>query len=350
VLELAKIMKCVVPAARLGKRFYPLTRAQPKEMLPILDKPVMHYVVEEAVNSGLDEILIIVGSGKDAIINYFDRHTLDDSMDRYGFRDLPDIYFVRQNEQKSLADVVRYAENFTGDDDFVVLLGDTIYRSANERTVTSQILDVYGKIRKPLVAVEQVPREKIKDYGIVDPDADPFRIKGVVEKPEVERVPSDLGITGIYVLGTYIYDAISMIRPGRNGELQLSDVYNVVKNQMDVYATRINGKRYDITSECASSDFHLFQVIASNFPSAQESQRGESPHPASEGCSMNSMPSGARLRVMRKSKVAAAFLAISVTSIPDSCSSRIAWPNIGGCVMSEWPGCRHSNVAAFSLN
>jgi len=249
VLELAKIRKCVIPAAGLGKRFYPLTRAQPKEMLPILDKPVIHYVVEEALNSGLDEILIIVGSGKDSIINYFDRHTLDDSMDSYGFSDMPDIYFVRQKEQKGLADAVRYAENFTGDDDFVVLLGDTIYRSANERTVTSQILDVYRKIRKPLIAVEQVPREKIKDYGIVDPvdiDSDPFRIKGVVEKPEVERAPSDLGITGIYVLGTYIYEAISMIRPGRNGELQLSDAYNVVTNQMDVYATRINGKRYDI--------------------------------------------------------------------------------------------------------
>lgn len=246
---LAKIRKCVIPAAGLGKRFYPLTRTQPKEMLPILDKPVIHYVVEEAVNSGLDEILIIVGAGKDAIVNYFDRHALDDDLDSYGFKDMPDIYFVRQREQKGLADAVRLAEHFTGDEDFVVLLGDTIYRSANERTITSQILDIYDRIKKPLVAVEQVAQEKIKDYGIVDPvdlNSDPFRIKGVVEKPDVKKAPSNFGITGIYVLGDYIYDAITRIKPGLNGELQLSDAYNVIVNQMDVYATRINGKRYDI--------------------------------------------------------------------------------------------------------
>ena len=249
MLELGRIRKCVIPAAGLGKRFYPLTRAQPKEMLPVLDKPVIHYVVEEAVNSGMDEILIIVGAGKDAIINYFDRHSLDESMDDYGFKDLPDIYFVRQKEQKGLADAVRYAKHFTGDEDFVVLLGDTIYRSATNRTVTSQILDVHRSIERPLVAVEKASRGKIKDYGIVDPidlDMDPFRIREVVEKPEVENAPSDFGITGIYVLGSYIYDAISKIKPGRNGELQLSDAYNIIIEQQEVYATRIRGKRYDI--------------------------------------------------------------------------------------------------------
>ncbi len=249
MLELGRIRKCVIPAAGLGKRFYPLTRAQPKEMLPVLDKPVIHYVVEEAVNSGLDEILIVVGAGKDAIINYFDRHILDESMDDYGFRDLPDIYFVRQKEPRGLADAVRYAEHFTGDEDFVVLLGDTIYRSGIKRTVTSQVLDVYQRIERPLVAVEQVPMEKVKDYGIVDPvnlNLDPFRITGVVEKPEVGYAPSDLGITGIYVFGKYVYDAISKTKPGRNGELQLSDTYNIITDRMDVYATRIDGKRYDI--------------------------------------------------------------------------------------------------------
>jgi UTP--glucose-1-phosphate uridylyltransferase len=239
----------VIPAAGMGKRFYPLTRAQPKEMLPILDKPVIHYVVEEAVNSGLDEILIIVGAGKDAIINYFDKHSLDESMDEYGFRDLPDIYFVRQKEQRGLADAVRYAEHFTGDEDFVVLLGDTIYRSGNGRTVTSQVLDMYGRTGKPCIAVERVPHEKISDYGIIDAidtSDEPFKIRGVVEKPEVEEAPSNLGITGIYVLGGYVYDYISRLKPGRNGEFQLSDVYNMMLENMEVYATLINGKRYDI--------------------------------------------------------------------------------------------------------
>lgn len=233
----------------MGKRFYPLTRAQPKEMLPILDKPVIHYVVEEAVNSGLDEILIIVGAGKDSIINYFDKHSLDDSLDEYGFSDLPDIFFVRQKEQRGLADAIRYAEHFTGDEDFVVLLGDTIYRSENNKTVTSQILDVYAGIEKPCIAVEKVSREKVSHYGIVDPvdgEDDPFRIKGVVEKPIPEEAPSDLGITGIYVLGRYVYEYISKIQPGKNGELQLSDAYNFMIKDMDVYASHISGKRYDI--------------------------------------------------------------------------------------------------------
>ena len=249
MLELARIRKCVIPAAGMGKRFYPLTRAQPKEMLPVLDKPVIHYVVEEAVNSGLDEILIIVGAGKDSIINYFDKNALDETMDDYGFRNLPDIYFVRQKEQRGLADAVRCAEHFTGDSDFVVLLGDTIYKSGISKTVTSQILDIYKGVEKPLMAVEKVPREKVSDYGIVDPvnaEDEPIKIRGVVEKPEPESAPSDLGITGIYILGTYVYDYISQLKPGKNGELQLSDVYNVMIKDMDVFATRINGKRYDI--------------------------------------------------------------------------------------------------------
>ena len=130
-----------------------------------------------------------------------------------------------------------------------MLLGDTIYRSATNRTVTSQILDVHRSIERPLVAVEKASKGKIKDYGIVDPidlDMDPFRIREVVEKPEVENAPSDFGMTGIYVLGSYIYDAISKIKPGRNGELQLSDAYNIIIEQQEVYATRIRGKRYDI--------------------------------------------------------------------------------------------------------
>lgn len=239
----------MIPAAGIGKRFYPLTRAQPKEMLPVLDKPVIHYVVEEAVQSGLDEILIIVGAGKDAIINYFDKHSLDETLDDYGFRDLPEIFFVRQKEQRGLADAIMYAEHFTGDEDFVVLLGDTIYKSGKSKTVTSQILDVYAGIKKPCIAVETVSKEKVSDYGIVDPvdgEDDPFRIKGVVEKPNREDAPSDLGITGIYVLGKYVYKYISKLRPGKNGELQLSDAYNAMIRDMDVYASRISGKRYDI--------------------------------------------------------------------------------------------------------
>ncbi len=244
-----KIKKCVIPAAGVGSRFYPLTRAQPKEMLPILDKPVIHYVVEEAVNSGLDEILIIVGAGKDAIINYFDRHNLDDKMDDYGFKDLPDIYFVRQKEQKGLADAIRYAKHFTGDEDFVVLLGDTIYVSNDNRTVTSKILDVYHRYNLPLIAVEEVPEYKFKDYGIIkgeEKEKGIYRVTGIVEKPEIAEAPSNLGITGIYVLGRYIYQYLDAIIPGKGREYQLADAYNLLIEKGDVMAVKIDGKRYDI--------------------------------------------------------------------------------------------------------
>ena len=244
-----KIKKCVIPAAGTGSRFYPLTRAQPKEMLPILDKPVIHYVVEEAVNSGLDEILIIVGAGKDAIINYFDRHNLDEKMDKYGLKNFPDVYFVRQKEQKGLADAVRYARNFTGDEDFVVLLGDTIYVSNDESTVTSRIIDTYYKYRQPVIAVEEVPEYKFRDYGMISGEEREngiYSVKGIVEKPTVEEAPSNLGITGIYVLGSYIYDYLSDIKPGMNGEYQLAEAYNLLVKERDVIATKIDGKRYDI--------------------------------------------------------------------------------------------------------
>ena len=125
---MARIRKCVIPAAGLGSRFYPLTRAQPKEMLPVLDRPVIHYVVEEAIKSGLDEILIIIGSAKDSIINYFDRHSLDDKAENLGVIDFPDIYFIRQKSPLGLADSIRYARGFTGDEPFVVLLGDRLGR------------------------------------------------------------------------------------------------------------------------------------------------------------------------------------------------------------------------------
>ena len=249
VFTMEKIKKCVIPAAGTGSRFYPLTRAQPKEMLPILDKPVIHYVVEEAVNSGLDEILIIVGAGKDAIINYFDRHKLDDKMDRYGFGEFPEIYFVRQKEQKGLGDAIKYAKHFTGDENFVVLLGDTIYVSNDKSTVSSKILDIYYKYQLPVVAVEEVPEHKFKDYGMIKGvrrEDGTYKVEGIVEKPTIADAPSNLGITGIYILGAYIYEYLSAIKPGKNGEFQLADAYNLLVKEREVIAAKIEGERYDI--------------------------------------------------------------------------------------------------------
>ena len=239
----------MIPAAGIGKRFYPLTRSQPKEMLPILDKPVIHYVVEEAINSGLDEILIIVGAGKDAIINYFDRHHLDEKYDNYGISDFPDIYFVRQKEQNGLADSIKYSKGFTGDEDFVILLGDTIYESRDNITVTSQIIETYYSLSKPVIAVEEVPREKTKDYGIIDGvkvSDGLYSIKNVQEKPDPAKAFSNLGITGIYVMGEYLYEYLDKIGPGANSEFQLADAFLEMIKDMEMYAKIINGMRYDI--------------------------------------------------------------------------------------------------------
>jgi UTP--glucose-1-phosphate uridylyltransferase len=245
-----KIKKVVIPAAGLGRRFYPLTRAQPKEMLPIVDKPVIHYVVEEAVKSGLEEILIIVGKGKDAIINYFDRNDLDESAtEDYGFRNLPDIYFIRQKEQNGLADAVRYAKGFVGDEPFVVLLGDTIYKTNASETVTKQCINIYERYNKPTIAVEEVKQEKIKDYGIIDGDNiedNLWRITDLVEKPKPEDAPSNIGITGIYLLEPDIFDYINKIKPGANGEYQLTDALKLLCKDKELLGYRFDGTRYDI--------------------------------------------------------------------------------------------------------
>jgi len=243
------IKKAVIPAAGTGKRFYPLTRAMPKEMLPLLDKPVIHYVVEEAVKSGLDEILIIVGHGKEAIIDYFDYNDLDEEMDNYGIRNFPSIYFIRQKEQLGLGDALRYSEKFVDSDPFVVLLGDTAYVSDTEKTVTRQLIDIYDKLKSPLIAVEKVKREKIKDYGILSGEKirrNLWKIDYLVEKPEQDKAPSDLGITGIYILDSKIFDYLNRIKIGKNNEYQLTDALNLYAKENDLYASTFKGKRYDI--------------------------------------------------------------------------------------------------------
>jgi len=243
------IKKAVIPAAGTGKRFYPLTRAMPKEMLPLLDKPVIHYVVVEAVKSGLDEILIIVGHGKEAIIDYFDYNRLDEEMDNYGIRDFPSIYFIRQKEQLGLGDALKYSEKFVGDDPFVVLLGDTVYVSSTKKTVTRQLIDVYDKLKSPLIAVERVKREKMKDYGIISGEKikkNLWKVDYLVEKPEPDKAPSDLGITGIYILDNKIFDYLNKIKIGKNNEYQLTDALNLYVKENDLHASSFKGKRYDI--------------------------------------------------------------------------------------------------------
>ena len=244
------VKKVIIPAAGLGKRFYPLTRAQPKEMLPLLDKPVIHYVVEEAVNSGLDEVLIIVGKGKDAFINYFDKSNMDDGAEKdFGIDRFPNIYFVRQKEPLGLGDAIKYANSFVKDEPFVVLLGDTVYKSLTKETITQQLLKVYEERKAPVIAVEEVPKQMTKDYGIIKGEKIDERlwlVRDMMEKPKPEEAPSNLGITGAYVLEPDIFSYLSKIKPGANGEYQLTDALKMLSMDRKVLAYSINGKRYDI--------------------------------------------------------------------------------------------------------
>lgn len=245
-----KIRKAVIPAAGLGSRMYPLTRAQPKEMLPVLDKPVIQYVVDEALSAGLDEILIIVGKGKESIINYFDRTELDLKLDAKP--DFPEVFFVRQREQKGLADAVKYAKKFVNDEPFLVLAGDTIYKSNTEKTVAQQIIDVFNRKSSTAIGLEKVPMEKVGHYGIIKGDEVEkglHLIKDMVEKPEISEAPSNLAITAAYALQPDIFNFIDKIKPGKNNEYQLTDALNLMCKERDVFGIEIDGKRYDIGSK-----------------------------------------------------------------------------------------------------
>ncbi len=245
-----KIKKAVIPAAGLGTRFYPLTRSQPKELLPVVDKPVIQYVVEEIVASGIDEILIITGKGKEALTAYFEDHPLDEERGAsFGIDSLPPINFVHQRQQKGLADAVRYAKNFVGDEPFALVLGDTIYVSKNDVPVTAQLLSAYEKLKAPIIAVEKVPQEKIKDYGIIDGkevEKGVWKIDALVEKPEPQNAPSNLGITGTYILTSDIFEMIDKVQPGKNGEYQLTDALSLLQRSRPIYGVEFEGTRYDI--------------------------------------------------------------------------------------------------------
>lgn len=270
----------VIPAAGLGKRFYPLTRAQPKEMLPIVDRPVIHYIVEEAVKSGLEKILIIVGSGKDAIVNYFDKSNLDDEINESNVIDLPDVYFVRQKELLGLGDSIRYVKNFVGNEPFVILLGDTIYTSKTDDTVTSQIIERYEEIKQPIVAVEQVSKDKIQDYGIIagtPVNENTWKVSSLIEKPKAEEAPSNLGITGTYILDERIFKFLELIKPGRNGEYQLTDALSLYVQKNPLYATLFSGTRYDVgTKELWIRTFFEFVRKDVRFADVIDDSKGNS--------------------------------------------------------------------------
>ncbi len=247
-------MRVVIPAAGLGTRFLPATKSQPKEMLPVVDRPIIQYVVEEAVAAGANDILIVTGRGKRALEDYFDHNPeLARWNDRPELRTLDElsqkarIHFVRQREPKGLADAIACARHHTGSDAFGVLLGDTIHRC--DPPLLQQLWTRYERHHAPILAVEPVPDEKVRDYGIIDgPEVEPglYRCERLVEKPTLDDAPSRIGITGAYVLTPEIYSAIDRTSPGANGEVQLTDALQLLARERPVYATTFRGTRHDI--------------------------------------------------------------------------------------------------------
>ena len=248
-------MKAVIPAAGLGTRFLPATKAQPKEMLPVYNKPTIQYVVEEAVNSGIDDILIITGKGKRTIEDHFDKSfELEYNLEQKGKLDylkqvqditnMADIYYVRQKKQKGLGDAVRCAKKHIGNEPFAVLLGDTFTYS--DVPCTKQLMDVHDKYGGSVIAIEELPEYKIERYGIVDGNKvedNTYKVNNLVEKPKLEDAPSNLGITGRYILTPDIFDKLDSTQEGVGGEIQLTDAINAQEN---VYAYSFEGKIYDI--------------------------------------------------------------------------------------------------------
>ncbi|HSO26315.1 MAG TPA: UTP--glucose-1-phosphate uridylyltransferase GalU [Methanobacteriaceae archaeon] len=248
-------MKAVIPAAGLGTRFLPATKAQPKEMLPVFDKPTIQYVVEEAVASGIDDILIVTGKGKRSIEDHFDRsfeleyflreNDKNDYLEEVeAISELADIYYVRQKEQKGLGDAIYCARKHIDGEPFAVLLGDTITRS--DVPCTRQLIDVYEKYGSSAIAVEEVPRDKVERYGIIngqEKDENLYLIEDMVEKPPADKAPSNLAIMGRYVLDSKIFDHIDEVPPGFGGEIQLTDAMRLLD---EIYGYVFKGKTYDI--------------------------------------------------------------------------------------------------------
>ena len=249
-------MKVVIPAAGQGTRFLPATKSMPKEMLPVLDRPVIQYVVEEAVASGADDITIITGRGKRALEDHFDHNPelakYNDLPAMRGLEHLAEratIHFVRQRSPRGLADAVACAAKHVGNEPFGVLLGDTI--NLCEPPLLRQLWDRFEELgsRSSVLAVETVPDSKVSDYGIIaGPQIRPgvFEVKQLVEKPTLAKAPSRLGITGAYVLTPAVFEAIRSTPPGRNDEVQLTDALDLLRKGEKVYAVTFQGVRYDI--------------------------------------------------------------------------------------------------------
>lgn len=253
-----KVRKAIIPAAGLGTRFLPATKAMPKEMLPIVDKPTIQYIVEEAVASGIEDIIIVTGKGKRAIEDHFDNAPeLERNLAEKGKLDLlakveyasnlADIHYIRQSQPKGLGHAVWSARNFIGDEPFAVLLGDDIVQS--DVPCLKQLIDQYEQTQSSIIGVQQVPDKETHRYGIIDPDTSigrRYQVNKFVEKPAPGTAPSNLAIMGRYIFTPEIFRFLDRQEIGAGGEIQLTDAIQMLNQIQRVYGYDFEGKRYDV--------------------------------------------------------------------------------------------------------
>ena len=254
------VKKAVIPAAGLGTRFLPATKAQPKEMLPIVDKPTLQYIIEEAVASGVEEILIITGRNKKSIEDHFDKSVeLELELENKGKTDLLEIvrgisnmvniHYIRQKEPKGLGDAIYCARYFIGDEPFAIMLGDDMVDNGQGPPCLKQLIDAYETHNASILGVQEVDKENTDKYGIIDGQKlsdNIYKVKALVEKPDPDRAPSNVAILGRYIITPQIFDILGQIPPGKNGEIQLTDALEILKDKEDMYAYVFEGRRYDL--------------------------------------------------------------------------------------------------------
>lgn len=255
------INKAVFPAAGLGTRFLPATKAQPKEMLPVVDKPIIQYAVEEAVNSGIDEIIIVTGRNKRAIEDHFDiSFELEYFLQKKGdfellrqvreISELATVYYIRQKEPLGLGHAVLVTKELVKDEAFAVILSDDLIVS--DIPCIKQMIDIYERYKCSVIAVERVPKEEVKNYGIIagkEIDNGIYQVVDLIEKPSIDEAPSDLAIVGRYILTPGIFPMLEKVKPGRGGEIQLTDGLKLLLEKEAIYAYEFKGKRYDTGSK-----------------------------------------------------------------------------------------------------